>query len=82
MMQQEEMYVFHTGHAMSLVGGVDRTTIYRWLREGKINGVKSDGGYWWFSLDEINRIRVNRVVDGRFLLPLSNEEAMEFWESN
>lgn len=62
----------HTAHFLN----VHPNTIRNWLRAGKIIGRKQlVSNYWYFSLNEINRLR-----KGRFMSELSLEEAWDLWK--
>ena len=56
-------WYFHTGHTATLLG-VSKKTIYRWRKNGLIEYRQDQmNKRYLFSLDEINRIRRNKVLD-------------------
>lgn len=68
-------YMFFAGDAAKLIG-VDRATINRWLRSGKMNGHQLPNGYWLMSLDDINEVRRKyRAVE------LTKENIDEYWKT-
>ncbi len=52
----KQNYLFFAGDAAKMIG-VHRSTINRWLRNGKIDGKQTPNGYWLISLDGINQGR-------------------------
>lgn len=66
---------FHMGHAEKLIGRTKRT-LYKWIKQGKISPMQTLSGHWLFSLDMINDIR-----DKLFMPPITEEEAITFWEN-
>lgn len=49
---------------------VDRTTIYRMLKDGRLTGVKVGGQHWRFSAREVNDILAGTVKVGEAEIPL------------
>lgn len=66
---------FYSADTGVLVGGVDRATIWRWVKKGKIKSVKDPQGYSLIELDEINRVRKERGLD-----PLDEEDIEYYWQ--
>lgn len=71
----KQNYMFFTGDAAKMIG-VHRSTINRWLRNGKIDGKQTPNGYWLISLDGINQ---GRQIYG--LRELSPEDAYVYYST-
>lgn len=76
-MNEDNVICFNTECVMRMLGVKARSTIYLWNKNGKIDAIKSMDGSLWFSLAEINRVRMSRMK-----APLSQEEAAKFSKNN
>jgi len=43
--------------------GVERTSVYRWLRSGKAGGGRDASGEWRILIEDVNRYRANAIVE-------------------
>lgn len=71
----KQVHYLFSGDAARLIG-VDRTTINRWLHEGKLEGWQRGNGHWLISLESVN---LRREIYG--LLPLTNEDFENYWQT-
>jgi predicted site-specific integrase-resolvase len=70
----EHIY-FYSGDVAGLIG-VHRTTIWRWIQEGKIKAIRREvDNRYVVELSEINRLREMSALS-----PITKEDAIYYWE--